>query len=274
MYCKNCGKEIQEDQLYCKYCGTKNYEERFQEETGAPERTTNGGNKFKVWIPVIIVLVLAAVFSYFQFFKTTSIDLANNMEVKFTGTDGSGYAEIVSNTIDYDKTDSNQREFISVEGIESFGNYQIQPGQGTLKTGDKVTVSVPFSEKTAQGYHVKVTNNTKTFIVGSGDLQKVSTPVSITVRPKARTFAEDCVFPDSSRTYLTDEDAAAMSSANLRIARNEIYARHGRLFDSSDLQNYFNTCSWYYGYIEPSDFDEGTLSSIEKANIRLFQKYE
>ena len=93
-------------------------------------------------------------------------------------------------------------------------------------------------------------------------------------KTKARTFSEDCVFPDSSRMYLTVEDVRSMDSANLRIARNEIYARHGRLFDTRDLQEYFKTCSWYYGYISPEDFDEESLSSIEKANIRLFKKYE
>ena len=59
------------------------------------------------------------------------------------------------------------------------------------------------------------------------------------------------------------------------IARNEIYARHHRKFDSADLQIYFDKKSWYSGTIEPSDFDEkNELSQIEKKNIDLIKKYE
>ena len=38
------------------------------------------------------------------------------------------------------------------------------------------------------------------------------------------------------------------------IARNEIYARHGRKFNDSELQAYFNSKSWYKGTVNPEDF--------------------
>lgn len=282
MYCKNCGKEIRENQAYCKYCG-----ERVEDEdvTIAPQQgqaafaaPAQSRPKTKLLIALILLVAVAAaaVICYFQFIKTTSVDLASQIEVKFTGTEGSGYAEIIGNNIDYDKTNKKLQEFISVEGIGSFGNYKIEPEQGKLKTGDKVTVSVPYSSETAKAYHVKVTNAQKTFTIGEGSLKAkpAATADAATVRTKARTLAEECIFPDSSRIYLTDYDVQGMSSSNLKIARNEIFARHGRLFDTADLQNYFNTCSWYYGYIAPEDFDESVLSDIEKSNIRLFQKYE
>ena len=59
------------------------------------------------------------------------------------------------------------------------------------------------------------------------------------------------------------------------MARNEIYARHGRLFIDEELQNYFDSCSWYEGYIEPEDFDEKSeLSKCERKNAKLILKYE
>ena len=87
--------------------------------------------------------------------------------------------------------------------------------------------------------------------------------------------SSDYVLPGSSSQYLSASDVKNLSSYQLMIARNEIYARHHRKFDSADLQIYFDKKSWYSGTIEPSDFDEkNELSQIEKKNIDLIKKYE
>lgn len=86
---------------------------------------------------------------------------------------------------------------------------------------------------------------------------------------------DDFVIPYSSEVELTAADLSGLSKSKLRIARNEIYARHHRKFDSADLQTYFNSKSWYSGTIESSDFvDSAYLSDIEKKNIDLIKKYE
>lgn len=86
---------------------------------------------------------------------------------------------------------------------------------------------------------------------------------------------DDFVIPYSSEVELTAADLSGLSKSKLRIARNEIYARHHRKFDSADLQTYFNSKSWYSGTIESSDFvDSVYLSDIEKKNIDLIKKYE
>lgn len=85
---------------------------------------------------------------------------------------------------------------------------------------------------------------------------------------------DEYVFYDSDRRYLTNADLSSLSNWGLKLARNEIYARHGRLFKDSSLQSYFNSCSWYNGYISPDDFDDDSLNSIEVYNIKLIRKYE
>lgn len=82
------------------------------------------------------------------------------------------------------------------------------------------------------------------------------------------------VCPDSSSRLLTEDDLWGMSAQQLRIARNEIYARHGRIFTSEDLQNYFNACSWYVGTIPASQFSESLLNDIEKKNVAFLQKMQ
>ena len=48
------------------------------------------------------------------------------------------------------------------------------------------------------------------------------------------------LFEDSSYRLLEYEDISTISTADIRIAKNEIYARHGRKFSSEDLQQYFS----------------------------------
>ena len=84
----------------------------------------------------------------------------------------------------------------------------------------------------------------------------------------------DYLLPGSDTRYLTPGDVEGLSKEEFRIARNEIYARHGRRFQSQDLQDYFDGKSWYAGTVEPSGFDEGVLNEFEKANIQLLADTE
>lgn len=76
---------------------------------------------------------------------------------------------------------------------------------------------------------------------------------------------------DSSIRMLTDSDVYQMTPEEIRIAINEIYARHGRRFKDAALQAYFDSQAWYQGSIEPEAFDENVLSQIEKDNIKFLQ---
>ena len=82
-------------------------------------------------------------------------------------------------------------------------------------------------------------------------------------------FTGDYVFPMSDQVLLTEEDVAPIldDQEKLSIARNEIYARHGRMFDTEWLQEYFDSKPWYEGIYKAADFDQNvTLSDIETQN--------
>ena len=85
---------------------------------------------------------------------------------------------------------------------------------------------------------------------------------------------DEYIFPNSDSEYLTESDLSSMSSEELRIARNEIYARYGRMFKDQALQNYFNSKSWYTPSIRPEDFNEHWLNEYEKANAKLIKSFE
>lgn len=82
------------------------------------------------------------------------------------------------------------------------------------------------------------------------------------------------VLPDSAKRKLKKSDLKGLSIEELRIARNEIYARHGRMFDDKKLQKYFDSQSWYDGTVPASEFSEDVLSSVEKKNVAFIRQFE
>ena len=80
--------------------------------------------------------------------------------------------------------------------------------------------------------------------------------------------AGDYVLPGSDSRYISSSELSGMDAATLRLARNEIYARHGRLFNAADLQSYFNGKTWYSGTISPDAFSESVFNTYEKENLK------
>ena len=60
----------------------------------------------------------------------------------------------------------------------------------------------------------------------------------------------------------------------LRLARNELYARRGRIFDDEDLQRYFESKSWYEPRYTKDEFLEEWFTDIELYNRDLIKAYE
>ncbi len=82
------------------------------------------------------------------------------------------------------------------------------------------------------------------------------------------------ILPDSSWEYLTYEEISYMPVQAVCYAKNEIYARNGRTFESAELQNYFDQQYWYVGIYSPSEFSEETLNVYETANVALLSQRE
>lgn len=77
------------------------------------------------------------------------------------------------------------------------------------------------------------------------------------------------IFINSDRVRLTNEDLRGMSQQQLRIARNEIYARRGRFFRDPQLAAYFGRFAWY----KPHSWDV-SLNATEAANVKLISAME
>ena len=78
-------------------------------------------------------------------------------------------------------------------------------------------------------------------------------------------------FPQASSRLLTEGDMNGLSSRDLKIMRNEIFARHGFKFQTREMRDYFNNQAWY----KPVNDDvSGLLSSVEASNVDFIKRHE
>lgn len=82
------------------------------------------------------------------------------------------------------------------------------------------------------------------------------------------------ILPDSATCRLTQADVADLTWEQCCLARNEIYARHGRIFQTKQIAAYFAAQSWYHGTVPGASFDNNMLSPIEHANADFLANYE
>lgn len=83
----------------------------------------------------------------------------------------------------------------------------------------------------------------------------------------------DSGYSYSNSSYLSEDTVKNMSSSEVNLAINEIYARHGMIFTSPALDSYFRSQDWYEPKIPYSEFDMSVLNDVEKANFNLLLQY-
>lgn len=113
-----------------------------------------------------------------------------------------------------------------------------------------------------------------TVIVTPTPLPATPTPAptpSPTPTPKP---ASEYLLPESNTRYLTEADLSGLTHEELCFARNEIFARHGRIFQTPEIAAYFNSKSWYHGTVSASNFSTSVFNEYERANIALIKDYE
>lgn len=157
-----------------------------------------------------------------------------------------------------------------------------------LSTGGEVI----YNDATGKYLMTFVTNDVKyyaTVSTGSTTDQVRGKSYTITAKPTIETYNGNTVYditsmakydgdyilPNSGTKLLTNNDIKGMSKHDLALARNEIYARHGRKFQTEEYSKYFSAKSWYsknpnYNYAD----DESNLNSIEIKNVQFILSAE
>lgn len=153
-----------------------------------------------------------------------------------------------------------------------------KPGLDVFQTFNQVGLAVKRTTGSSQQPWVSTSPIDGSFYFSGGGAQIASTPPQVQPSPPPQAVPpvtvpprgnSDFIFADSSSRVLTMADLQPLSKDDLRIARNEIFARRGRYFQSQDLIAYFGRFPWY----RPNSWDP-PLNPIESANVALIQRAE
>lgn len=91
-------------------------------------------------------------------------------------------------------------------------------------------------------------------------------------------YEADFIIPDSSERYIEAGELQQLTEEQILLARNEIYARHGYIFQNTALSQYFNGKNWYIPNVEGAEFTEeyaaGVFNDYEIRNIATIVQYE
>jgi transcriptional regulator NrdR family protein len=74
-----------------------------------------------------------------------------------------------------------------------------------------------------------------------------------------------------TQEVLSAEIFEGLFTEDLRVLRNEIYARHGRVFKDTELQKTFTAMSWYQSN---AAYNDAMLSETELKNLKLILEAE
>jgi hypothetical protein len=79
------------------------------------------------------------------------------------------------------------------------------------------------------------------------------------------------LYPDAVPRKYTNADIEGKTEKELQLMRNEIFARHGRVFETDWIQKYFESQEWY-----KSDkyYNDDLLTETDKYNIEFLYKAE
>ena len=80
------------------------------------------------------------------------------------------------------------------------------------------------------------------------------------------------ILPESNIRYYTKEELEQLDGWQLRMAKNEIYAYHGKIFQDQEYKEYFEKQSWYHGIQD--NIDENELNEYELKNFNLIEEIE
>jgi serine/threonine-protein kinase len=70
---------------------------------------------------------------------------------------------------------------------------------------------------------------------------------------------------------LKGEDLSGLTPQQLRLLRNAVFARYGRVFEAGELQQYFQSRPWYRAR---RDYNDKALTAVDRANADLVKAYE
>lgn len=146
------------------------------------------------------------------------------------------------------------------------------------KPKDNIGVVIYYDEPGPKMF----TGNPKEFSAGIIVTKKDTQPPIPDAMDRCKNYFKDKKLYEANYKYYKAEyldhwyedrfsDKDPMPQLCIKALRNEIYARHGRIFTTPDMKQIFESALWY----KPrADFKESDLNEKEKKNVEFISEYE
>lgn len=255
MVCRYCGKENGADAKFCQECGKElgYITDNIQVKSGK-------GNTIRQNIAIIIggVIIIACVIGALSI-------LNDGSQIKRRDID-----DVVKDvTEDMATRTGTEREIANYESAKEIIS------KVAAKHNGPIFITEGSNEKSLAELNKEKEQEMQLAKAKEAAKESASASETIMSDEDDDSYNNKYILPYSDTKKIKKSDLKGLSATELRLARNEIYARHGRRFQDSSLQEYFDSQDWYYGYIEPEDFvDSEELSDLERKNAKFIKEYE
>lgn len=130
---------------------------------------------------------------------------------------------------------------------------------------------IQFQKEDSGKTSISVSITTDNNLVTSTRKKPAAATTTTSSNSSKTAISTDYVIADSNSRVIATSELTSLTPWQLKVARNEIYARHGRSFVNQDLQCYFKTKSWYT--VNPN-YSDSFLTAIDNKNIATILAYE
>lgn len=324
MFCRKCGKELEDDWKSCPYCGEP--VDNRTDELGTMGNIKKSPGKQKLWIGVGAAAVVTAAVAIGVMVGKTGPSTKNGQQTVKENSAENGEKskeKKIKEVKDFSSQDFETMIGTSISELEEAGLKKVDGKEeytgldGSIKVacqGEMIqSISIEGEEATTPSFHktrlgmsveevknnlaeaypeqeeaegmLKFLNLEKKSSVECSFAEEKLNKIHYRVlseeevvsyqQAKEEKLRAEFIFPDSDKKYLSEDEIRAKTVEDLMVGRNEIFARHGYMFEDAGLKSHFESTSWYQGTVASSEFNsEQVFNEFEKKNVELIKKVE